>query len=148
MTMSKKFKFKMPSAYTVLVFIIIMIGILTWFIPSGHYAMDKAGRIIAGTYQQTGYRPQGIWDICMAPIIGMIGNKYTDGAISISLFILVIGGFLGVVNKTEALDKGINQIVYKLQGREKALIIILMILFSLGGTTFGMGKRRLRFIPY
>ncbi|MEO3201087.1 YfcC family protein, partial [Pediococcus acidilactici] len=145
--MNKKFKFKMPSAYTVLVFIIIMIGILTWFIPSGHYAMDKAGRIIAGTYQQTGYRPQGIWDICMAPIIGMIGNKYTDGAISISLFILVIGGFLGVVNKTEALDKGINQIVYKLQGREKALIIILMILFSLGGTTFGMGEETIAFYP-
>lgn len=147
MTMNKKFKFKMPSAYTVLVFIIIMIGILTWFIPSGHYAMDKAGRIIAGTYQQTGYRPQGIWDICMAPIIGMIGNKYTDGAISISLFILVIGGFLGVVNKTEALDKGINQIVYKLQGREKALIIILMILFSIGGTTFGMGEETIAFYP-
>ena len=144
---SKKKKWQMPSAFTVLIFIIIFVAILTWFIPSGHYAVTKAGNIISGTYHQTKSQPQGIWDVLMAPVYGMIVNAHTDGAISVSLFILVIGGFLGVVNKTKALDKGINNIVHKFKGKESALIIILMILFSLGGTTYGMGEETIAFYP-
>ena len=77
----------------------------------------------------------------MAPVIRMVGDKKTDGAISVSLFILVIGGFLGVVNKTNALNEGIGSIVRRYMGREKQLIPILMLLFALGGSTYGMGGR-------
>ncbi len=96
-----KKKWKMPSAYTILFFLIIFVAILTWIIPAGQYATTKAGDIIAGTYKARASNPQGIWDVFMAPINGMVGTDQTDGSISISLFILVIGGFLGVVNKTK-----------------------------------------------
>ena len=98
----KKHHFHMPSAFTILFLIIILIAILTWIIPAGTYETDKAGNIISGTYKAVTNNPQGIWDVFMAPVIGMVGDKKTDGAISVSLFILVIGGFLGVVNKTNA----------------------------------------------
>ena len=67
----------------------------------------------------------------MAMVIGMIGDSKTEGAIQIALFILVIGGFLGVVNKTGALNSGISAVVRRYEGRERTLIPILMILFAL-----------------
>lgn len=49
----------------------------------------------------------------------MLGVEGTDGAIQVSFFILMVGGFLGVVNKTGALDTGIASVVRKNKGREK-----------------------------
>ncbi|EEI19455.1 YfcC family protein [Lentilactobacillus hilgardii] len=140
-------KFKMPSAYTILFLIIILVAILTWIIPAGQYSTDKAGNIIAHTYKAVASNPQGIWDVFTAPIYGMIGNDHTEGAISISLFILVIGGFLGVVNQTKALDDGISSVVSKYKGKEKILIPLLMILFALGGSTYGMAEETIAFYP-
>lgn len=143
----KKRRFKMPSAFTILFIIIGLVAILTWIIPAGAYNTDKAGNIIAHTYKSVTANPQGIWDIFMAPVFGMVGNEHTEGAISISLFILVIGGFLGVVNKTKALDDGIGAVVRKYKGKEKRLIPILMILFALGGSTYGMAEETIAFYP-
>lgn len=144
---TKKHRFKMPSAFTILFFIIVVLAILTWFIPAGKYATDSAGNIIAHTYHTVSPHPQGIWDVFMAMVIGMIGDSKTEGAIQIALFILVIGGFLGVVNKTGALNNGISAVVRRYEGRERTLIPILMILFALGGTTYGMGEETLAFYP-
>ncbi len=106
MEQTKKKKFQMPSAYTVLFIIIAIIAVLTWFIPAGHYGVDADGNIIAGSYERVQQNPQGLWDIFMAPINGMLGvpagelTKETPAAIPISFFILVVGGFLGIINKT------------------------------------------------
>lgn len=142
----KKHHFKMPTAFTILFLIIIIMAILSWIIPAGKYQM-KGGNIVAGSYHHVAQHPQGLWDVLMAPIIGMVGDKSTEGAISISLFILVIGGFLAVVNRTNALDQGISSIVNHYKGREKALIPILMILFALGGSTYGMAEETIAFYP-
>ncbi|KRL62132.1 YfcC family protein [Lactobacillus psittaci] len=145
--MTKKKRLKMPSAFTILFILITLIAICTWFIPAGKYDVNSAGKIVAGTYHHVKGNSQGLWDILMAPVLGMVGDKKTEGAISVSLFILMIGGFLGVVNRTKALDAGISSIVKKYQGREKFLIPILMFLFALGGTTYGMGEETIAFYP-
>ncbi|MBA2914014.1 YfcC family protein [Limosilactobacillus frumenti] len=142
-----KHKFHMPSAFTILFMLIVLIAILTWIVPAGEYKVDSAGNMISGTYHTVAAHPQGIWDVFMAPVIGMIGNKATTGAIDIALFILVIGGFLGVVNKTGALDDGIRSIVTNSKGHEKRLIVILTIIFAIGGSTYGMGEETLAFFP-
>ena len=140
-----KGKFKLPSAYTILFILIAIVAVFTWFIPAGQYQVNDAGDIIAETYKSVSQQPQGIWDILMAPIKGMLGTETTPGAIDISLFILVIGGFLGVVNSTGALDAGIASIIKKQKGREKILIPLLMVLFALGGSTFGMAEETIPF---
>ena len=68
-------------------------------------------------------------------------------AIDVAFFILMVGGFLGVVNETGTLDVGIASIVRQYKGREKMLILILMPLFALGGTTYGMGEETMAFYP-
>ncbi|MDE1548252.1 YfcC family protein [Jeotgalibaca caeni] len=146
MNIQKK-RWKMPSAYTVLLGIILVVAVLSWIIPAGTYETDPDGTIIAGTYQVVERNPQGLLDVFMAPIKGMIGTETTPGAIEVSLFILFIGGFLGVVSQTKALNAGITQIVKRNKGKEKMLIPILMAVFLLGGTTFGMAEETMAFYP-
>ena len=147
MTEEKKRGFRIPSSYTVLFIIIAIMAVLTWFIPAGAYETAKDGGVISGTYKTVASNPQGFFDILMAPVRGMLGVEGTDGAIQVSFFILMVGGFLGVVNKTGALDTGIASVVRKNKGREKMLIAILIPLFALGGSTYGMGEETMAFYP-
>ncbi len=75
----------------------------------------------------------------MSPMNGL------KDAIDICLYVLLMGGFLNVVTKTGALDAGIGSIVKKLNGKELLLIPILMFVFSLGGTSYGMAEETLAF---
>ena len=98
-------------------------------------------------------------DSLTAPINGLYGiedskgniNYYNSGslfgAIDVALFIIVIGGFLGVTMRTGAIQAGIARLVARLQGRERWMIPILMSVFALGGTTYGMAEESLAFYP-
>ena len=138
-------KITIPSAYTILISIIIIVAILTWIVPAGQYKYvdPNAPKLqpIAGTYSRAPQNPQGVWEVLNAPIKGFL-----DGS-DIALFILVIGGFLAVVMKTGAIDAGVGSVVSKLKGREHIMIPILMILFGIGGTTFGMAEETIAFYP-
>jgi uncharacterized ion transporter superfamily protein YfcC len=71
-------------------------------------------------------------DIALAPIKGFI-----DGA-EIIIYLLIMGAFLQAVNSSKSLDAGIGRLVRKLRGKELVIVPIIMILFSVGGATFGM----------
>ena len=118
---SKKTKksFSLPSSYTVLLAITAIIAIATQFIP--------------------GIKAAKFSDLVMSPINGL------KEAIDIAIFVLLIGGFLGVTTKTGALDAGIGSVVEKLKGKELLLIPVLMFIFSLGGTSFGMAEETIAF---
>jgi uncharacterized ion transporter superfamily protein YfcC len=90
--------------------------------------------------------PQGIFDVLLAPIAGFYDPvAYTANAIDVSLFVLIIGGFIGVVTATGAIDAGIKRAMVRLKGREVWMIPFLMALFALGGTTYGMAEETLAF---
>src|SRR5512144_3193133 len=61
------------------------------------------------------------------------------------MFVLIIGGFLGVTMKTGAINSGIAWVVTKLKGKEKWMFPILMTIFAIGGTTYGMAEETLAF---
>ena len=96
MEKTKKKSFKMPTAFTVLIALIFVIGIITWFIPD-----VKSAKVS---------------DLLMAPVSGF------KSALDVSLFVLVLGGFLEVVTKTGALDAAIDTVVKKLNGKELYMI--------------------------
>ena len=144
-------QFSFPSAYSILVAIIVFVAILTWIIPAGQYStrMDPAlGKEVpvAGTYHEVDPNPQGFEEVVMAPIAGFYdpGSNEANG-VDVALFILFMGGFLAVVTKTGAIDAGIASAMSGLKGREKWMIPILMFLFSLGGTIYGMAEETLPF---
>ena len=131
---------RMPTAYTILFLMIILVAIATWFIPAGTYAYAD-GVPGAGSYHAAEANPQGVGAILKAAFSGFFD------AVDVCAFILMVGGFLGVVMKTGAVDAGVGYIIQRLGGREKWLIPILMVLFGLGGTTFGMWEVTLAFYP-
>lgn len=90
-------------------------------------------------YQQVYPDRQGLWQMLMAPVKGFYD------AIDIALFVLIIGGFINVVMKTGALDSAIGSLLVKFKGNEIKLIPILMILFGIGGSTYGMSEETIGF---
>lgn len=144
-------RFSFPSAYTILFALIVIIAALTWVIPAGQYARVASEALgkelpVAGTYAPTEANPQGVFDVILAPIAGFYDpGSYTANAIDVALFVLMIGGFIGVVTATGAIDAGIKRAMTRLKGREKWMIPILMGLFAIGGTTEGMAEETLAF---
>ncbi|WP_138936690.1 YfcC family protein [Roseovarius arcticus] len=144
-------RFSFPSAYTILFALIVIVAALTWVIPAGQYervASEALGKElpVAGTYALTDANPQGFFDVILAPIAGFYDpGSYTANAIDVALFVLMIGGFIGVVTATGSIDAGIKRAMTQLKGREKWMIPILMGLFALGGTTEGMAEETLAF---
>lgn len=142
---------RFPTAYSILFLLIIAVAALTWIIPAGQYdrAMnEEVGREIAvpGSYKTVEANPQGFVDVMLAPVAGFYDpDSYAANAIDVALFVLLLGGFLGVVNATNAIDTGIQTAMGRLKGREVWMIPILMSLFALGGTTYGMAEETLAF---
>jgi uncharacterized ion transporter superfamily protein YfcC len=154
----KKRRFTLPSAYTILFLLIVLAAIATWIIPAGTYDLNEEGEPVPGTYHEVESNPQRILvDSLTAPINGLYGiesnkgdiNYYNSGtlfgAIDVALFIIVIGGFLGVTMRTGAIQAGIGRLVQRLRGKERWLIPILMTVFAIGGTTYGMAEESLAF---
>lgn len=142
---------RFPSAFTILFGLIVIVAALTWFVPAGQYeriANETLGRDvpIPGTYAVVESVQQGWRDVLRAPIAGFYDpDSYAANAIDVSLFVLIIGGFLGVVTQTGAIDSGISAAMLRMRGREKWMIPILMALFAAGGTTYGMAEETLAF---
>jgi uncharacterized ion transporter superfamily protein YfcC len=158
MTEEKKRGFTFPSAYTILFILIIIVVIATWIVPAGQYDRNEEGEPVPGTYHQVESNPQRIIaDGLLAPINGMYGLEGEDGSVSVynvgelygaidvALFVLVIGGFLAITMATGAIDAGIGKITTGLKGKEKWMIAILMAVFAIGGTTYGMAEETLAF---
>ena len=96
---------------------------------------------VPGTFQKQEKNQQGFLEVLYAPIKGIIES------IDIILFILIIGGFMYVFNETGAMVKGVSYLSYSMRGRESWLIIILTLVFSFFGASYGMAEEALVFYP-
>ena len=123
--MAKKKRKGFITAFSIILILIFLLGGITYLLPEAKFVdemlVDGSGVVRAKLY-----------DILMAPILGF------ENAIDVSIFVLVLGGFLATVARTNALETGIQVLVKKLKGNELKLIPILMFIFSIGGTTYGM----------
>ena len=119
------------SAFKIILIMIYVLAIVTHLLPEAQFAgealVDGSG-VVKATLSQT----------LMAPVYGFVGADGIDGAIRICFFVLILGAFLKMVNSTNAIEDGIKVLIRKLHGKELILIPILMIIFSIGGTTYGM----------
>ena len=124
MTETAKKKRGMPSSFTILLALLAIVAVIT-VIVSG----TSGGEVTAARLS----------DFCTAPIMG-----FAD-ALPVCLFVMILGGFLGMMTETGALDNGIAVLVQKLKGNEIMLVPVLMLIFSLGGTTYGMCEETVPF---
>lgn len=132
-----------PHAFVILSSMVILAGIATYLVPAGVYdrvEVDGRTTVVAGTYQPVEASPATPWDMVLAIPQGMM-----NGAMII-FFIFIVGGAFGVVGSSQAIETGIANISRRLAGRDVLLIPVVMLLFGLGGATFGMFEEALPFI--
>lgn len=96
---------------------------------------------IPGTYQEIEQRPQGLISIIKAPVEGVMDT------VDIMVFVLILGGIIGLVNKTGTFDAAIGALSKKIKGKEFLLVVIIFVLITLGGTTFGLAEETIAFYP-
>lgn len=96
---------------------------------------------IPGTYEEVKSNPQGFIEVLQAPIKGVYDT------VDIIVFLLIIGGVIGILNNTGAFDAGIAALSRATKGKEFLLIIIVTVLISLGGTTFGLAEETIALYP-
>jgi uncharacterized ion transporter superfamily protein YfcC len=191
-------KFKFPTAFTVLFFVLVLIWILTFIIKPGTYSYVSCDggspKPIPGTFKDVKVDlsiQARIYDLWLSPVNGLYGIRtpaetvsnpganllkegekacgtvdgkqvpaaivtppgntgpYNSGdlagAVQVFFFVLAIGAFITVTIKTGALDAGIGRVTNRFRERGLLLIVILMVIFSLGGTTYGMAEETLGF---
>lgn len=147
-------QFKVPHVYAIIFALMVIFAVLTWIVPSGSYQRQEVnGRevTVAGTYEQsektyideeTGDEVdlrQGVFDVLQAPTRGI------QDAIEVVAFILIVGGSFQVITKTGAITSGMGRVVRRFKNKDILIIPIAMVLFALGGTSFGMAEETLPF---
>ena len=128
--MVKKKRKEFLTAFSIIFILIFVLGIVSHFLPRAEFVTTADGveEIVNGS----GVVGATLPDVLLSPILGF------ENAIDVCIFVLILGGFLAIISHTEALETGIKVLVKKLKGKELVLIPILMFIFSVGGTTYGM----------
>ncbi|NYB72711.1 putative basic amino acid antiporter YfcC [Sedimentibacter hydroxybenzoicus DSM 7310] len=145
-SIEKKKRFRIPHTYALLFFVIVLVAVLTYVIPAGEFdrAVDpETDRIfvVPDTYHSVESNPLSFFDVFKAIPKGMENSGY------IIFFVLMIGGSFGILQSTGAIDSGIVEVVKRMKGKEKAVIPIVMFIFSLAGAILGSAEEMLPFYP-
>lgn len=165
-------RWKFPTAFTVLGVVLLGVWVASFVIPSGAYKIDpETGGPQPGTYQQLPScdaapedescvdksfvaqfktlwtaTPNGLYGIQNAQ--GRVGpdeKGFLYGSAQIFLFVLAMGAFVSVAMKTGAIQTGIGRLALRFRRTGSVLIVVLMLIFALGGTTYGMWEETLGF---
>jgi len=101
--------------------------LLSWLLPTASYQ---------GSYIESAREQVGLMDLGTYPIVVLMYFGY------LVLFVLVVGGLYGVLNKTGVYRKLLDKIVLKSEGKEAVLLSVLMVLIavitSVSGLSIGM----------
>ncbi len=157
-------KGKVPHTYVIVFAIIVISAILTWIIPPGKYV--KESKIVNGVETKVmTYYPENMlpaiyelkvksepqtWQVFSALFKGFVRQS------SIIAFILIIGGAFWIMNQSKAIDVAIFRFlkfVKKLEhnklmgsmGVDNLIIVLVMLMFSVFGTVFGMSEETIAF---
>jgi uncharacterized ion transporter superfamily protein YfcC len=139
-------KIRLPHTLLLIYIMVVLTVVATWIIPGGQYQrVEKDGRTmpVAGSYQRTESRPQGLEGLFVSPAKGFV-----DAAAIIAI-VFICGGAFSVIQKTGAISTVIHNLSLKF-GQSKVLrvlfIPVTMIIFSLGGAIWGMCEETMPFI--
>lgn len=152
-------QWRFPSTYTVLLLITAAVWLLTFVIPAGQYTLVD-GRPVAGSFQvvdsplTAGAR---VKELFLAPVNGLYGIENAQGhvgpyesgsvfgAIGVFFYVLSLGAFIVTTTRTGAIDACLAHVAQRFRQRGGLLIIMVMLLIAIGGSTYGMGEETLGF---
>ncbi|MFE3542904.1 YfcC family protein [Nocardia sp. NPDC059177] len=146
-------KFEFPGAVTVLAIVMVLVWIAALFIPAGRFDTDADGAPIPGTFEEVS-APLSWWEriqqLILAPVNGLYGTQdlttgFVDpdnvgrlfGSVGVVLFIMALGSFISVSFATRSLEVAVGRLGARLHDKAWLLIAVIMVLFSVLGTTMG-----------
>lgn len=141
---SSKKKRWIPHTYAILFMIMIIAAIASYLIPAGEFErLEVDGRtvVVEGSYAEIEQNPVKPFELFKAIPLGM------SAASQIIFYIFLVGGAFGIIQATGTIEAGIGRTVHKLENKEKLLIPIIMIVFSILGATIGMSEESIIFVP-
>ncbi len=139
-------KFSFPHPMVILLGIIVLASLATYIIPSGSFDRvldEETGReiVVSGSYHLTEDKDVSFYDLVLSIPEGIIVGA------DIIVLILIIGGAFYVVERTGALQVGIEALVYRFRNRGFVLLLIFSGFFFLGGASFGMQEEVIAMVP-
>jgi uncharacterized ion transporter superfamily protein YfcC len=137
-------KTRIPHTYILLFSLMLVAALATWFIPAGSYSrVVQEGRelISPDSFHPVEGRPAGI------PSLLMAFPKALGEVADIVFYIFIIGGAFGVLHRTGAIQAGIHSLVQRLGGKRTMLLVILTLVFAIGGGSIGIAEETLVFLP-
>ena len=159
-------KRKVPHTFVIVFFIIVVAAVLTWIIPPGKYVEEQVGGETVMRFYYADQLPEvgpstgsGTSTFKAEPQTWQVFSAFYKGFVkqsNIIAFILIIGGAFWIMNKSRAIDMGIfsflkftkrlerSKLVRKI-GVNNIVIVLVMLLFSLFGSVFGMSEETIAF---
>ncbi len=126
--------------------ILLLSGLLSYFIPQGAFLRDKEGMIIDGTYTAGAVDGIAIWRIFTAPVRVFFSSDALT-IIFISLFLLIMSGVFNLLDKTDGIRIVIGKTVRKFSHRRNLVICIAVLIFMAFGSFFGMFEELVTLLP-
>lgn len=144
--METKLKWKIPHGFLIVGSILLFVTILTWIIPAGQFdrVLDEAtGKnvVVASSFHFVENSPVGLFKMFSAILGGLVD------AADVIFFTMISYGYMCMLIYIGTFDSAIGTLIRIMGKREKFLIPILIIAFSLMGASFGMYEEAYGFIP-
>ncbi len=124
---------KKYNVLKVVIITLLLFALLTWIIPCATYQTE---------YTELGRYQVGLFDILsyQSTVFGYFGY--------VALFVLVVGGFYGVLYKTGAYRSILDSLCKKFKGKEAICLIIIMALFAFLTSFAGLQLALLMLFPF
>lgn len=139
-------KLSFPHPIIILLGFIFIAGIATYLIPSGSFdrVLDKeTGReiVVPGSFHAIEDKNATVYEIFLSIPEGIIAGA------DILVLILLIGGSFYVIEKTGALQVGIEALIYRFRKTQFLLLYLLSIAFAICGALMGMQEEIIAMVP-
>jgi uncharacterized ion transporter superfamily protein YfcC len=135
-----------PHPLVILMIFIFLAGIASFLIPAGKFDRildEKTGRelVVPGSFKAVEQVKPGIADLLLAIPEGVISGA------EIMVLILFIGGAFFIVEKTGALQAGIEALIYRFRNSKALLFYLLGLVFAIGGAAISMQEEIIPMVP-
>lgn len=148
------------SPVIMMLLIVVITTILTFVLPSGEY--QRQNKLVVPNSYQVIEKPISATNIVSASLTEKAKGQAAPVGIADMLqsipegiakqsglifMVLFIGGMFGILNKTGAIEAGLERTLVLTRGNIYLLVPVIMVIFSAGSTFMGLAKEYLLVIP-
>ena len=137
---------KFPNAFVIILSAILFAWVFTFIIPKGSYqrefdTLNNRNKVVPNSYEQKEAPQLSAFNALLAIPKGIAGRA------DLITLILLLGGCFYLIEKTGALNQGLNQLITLMKGKELFTLAIIILLFLTAGFTIGLQEEIIALTP-